>query len=241
MNLNAKPGKVAGVLLEPIQGEGGIIIPDDDYLPKVMRLCQNRNTLLMLDEVQTGFGRTGKNFAFEHYGIKPDILILAKSLGGGAAPASAILAKKDLSFDDGKTTHDIFSYLAEDGPGEEGQTWMGSALVSQAILASIKNLCDNNLAKIAARNGMWFISKLKDLQKKYPYVITDVRGKGLMIGVDFTIPGRDLSHALLKEGVWAYYTGYDGKTLRFLPPLITPPEVLSDIVSRLDRAIKRFI
>ena len=230
---------IAAVLLEPIQGEGGINIPDDDYLPKVAALCREHGVLFILDEVQTGFGRTGKNFAFEHHdGLKPDILALGKALGGGALSASATLARTDVSFDGGKTTHDLFSYF---GPGREGQTWLGADTVCMAILASIKELCDKDHAALAAENGARFIAELKELQEKYPRLITDVRGKGLMVGADFTIPGRTLSHALLDEGVWAYYTGPEKKTLRFLPPLVTPPEVLSEVVVRLERALLRLL
>ncbi|MBI3020279.1 MAG: aspartate aminotransferase family protein, partial [Parcubacteria group bacterium] len=245
--------RIAGVLLEPIQGEGGIIIPDSDYLLKVRELCSWHNALLILDEIQTGFGRTGKNFAFEHSGVTPDILLLAKALGGGAVPASAILGRKDVLLDCGTKEYDVLSYLAIDGAGEEGATWAGSALVSTAILASIKELCDERLAERAAENGARFIAELKKLKRKYP-LITDVRGKGLMVGVDFAAPpaegplfsvkglkGRSVSYALLREGVWAYYTGETGQTLRFLPPLATPPEVLSEVVLRLERAIQSFI
>lgn len=244
--------RIAAVLLEPIQGEGGIIIPNSDYLLKVKELCSWDNALLILDEIQTGFGRTGKNFAFEHSGVVPDILLLAKALGGGAIPASAIIGRKDVVLNDragNAKEYDILSYLAIDDAGEEGATWAGSALVCMAILASIKELCDNNLAEKAAESGVRFVEELKALQKKYP-LITDVRGKGLMVGIDFSAPnadgrlgvkGRAVSHALLSEGVWAYYTGDKGQTLRFLPPLATPPEVLSDVVLRLERAVQSFI
>ena len=109
-----------------------------------------------------------------------------------------------------------------------------------AILAAIKELCDKNLAELAAKNGARLIAELQELQTRYPNLITAVRGKGLMVGVDFSLPGRALSHALLREGVWAYYTGKEKKTLRFLPPLVTPSEVLSGVVRRLERALLQF-
>ncbi len=238
--LETHRGLVAGVLLEPIQGEGGIIIPDDEYLPQVEKLCRKHGVLFILDEIQTGFGRTGKNFAFEHYGVTPDILTVAKALGGGALPASAIIGRKDVVFDGDPKIYDMLAHLAIDGSGEDGATWSGAAEICMAVLASIKELCDRDLAALAAENGTRFISELKALQKRYP-VITEVRGKGLMVGVDFSIPGRALSHALLEEGVWAYYTGSEGRTIRFLPPLATPPIVLSEVVARLERALVQFL
>ncbi len=231
---------IAGVLLEPIQGECGIIVPDDDYLPRVRKLCHDHGALFMLDEVQTGFGRTGKNFAFEHSEAEPDILILGKALGGGVLPVSAIMGTKHAGFRGDRGDYDVLSYLAADGPGEEGSTWSGAALACVAILAAIKELSDGNLANLAAKNGARFMGELQELQTKNPDLITDVRGKGLMVGVDFTLPGRELSHALLREGVWAHYTGkQEKKTLRFLPPLGTPPEVLSDVVLRLECALSK--
>lgn len=233
-------GHVAGVLLEPIQGEGGVNIPDDDYLPQVEKLCRKHGVVFILDEIQTGFGRTGKNFAFEHYGVTPDILTVAKALGGGALPASAIIGRKDVVFDGDPTTYDMLAHLATDGPGEEGATWSGAALISLAILASIRELCDKDLAALAAESGARFIADLKELWRKYPRLITDVRGKGLMVGVDFAISGREISRELLKEDVWAAATGKEGRTIRFLPPLAIPPEVLSEVVGRLERVLFRF-
>ncbi|HEY4474288.1 MAG: hypothetical protein A3G11_00920 [Candidatus Lloydbacteria bacterium RIFCSPLOWO2_12_FULL_51_9] len=230
-----KGSSIAGVLLEPIQGEAGIFLPDDSYLKHVEYLCRRHGALFMLDEIQTGFGRTGKNFAFEHYGVKPDILLLGKALGGGVMPVSAILARTDVSFGVDTRVFDLFE--ATIGVGEEGQTWSGSALSCFAILAAIRNLCDKNLAGLALEHGGHFVSELLELQKKWPKVITEVRGKGLMVGVDFTIHGREVSHALLREGVWACATGETGHTVRFLPPLMTPTEVLSDVVVRLGKAL----
>ena len=109
-----------------------------------------------------------------------------------------------------------------------------------AILASIKELCDRDLAALAAENGARFIADLKELWKKSPRLITDVRGKGLMVGADFAIPGRTVSEMLLQENVWAAATGKEGKTLRFLPPLVTPPSVLTEVVERLERVLSQF-
>lgn len=231
---------VAGVLLEPIQGEAGIIVPDDDYLPRVEKLCRKHGVLFIIDEIQTGFGRTGKNFAFEHYGVTPDILTVAKALGGGALPASAIIGRKDVVFDGNPTRYDMLAHLAVDGTGEEGATWSGAALVCMAVLASIRDLCDKNLAARAAESGARFTRDLNELKEKYPNLITDVRDKGLMIGVDFTVPGRDISRMLIEEGVWAAATGKEGQTIRFLPMLAVPPEVLSEVVKRLERVLSQF-
>lgn len=235
--LETHRGLVAGVLLEPIQGEGGIIIPDDEYLPQVEKLCRKHGVLFILDEIQTGFGRTGKNFAFEHYGVTPDIVTVAKALGGGVLPASAIIGRKDVVFDGDPKIYDMLAHLAIDGAGEEGATWSGAAEICMAVLASIKELCDRDLAELAAENGARFTAEMKELKKKYPRLIMDVRGKGLMVGVDFSIPGRTISRDLLEEGVWAAATGKEGRTIRFLPPLATPPFVLTEIVRRLERVL----
>lgn len=215
--LKQNSGCVACVLLEPIQGEGGIIIPPQDYLPRAQELCREYETLFALDEIQTGFGRTGKDFAYQHYqGVTPDLVVVAKALGAGLVPASALIGRKDI--------------LGCLNPGDEGSTWSASPLVCMGILIAIKETCDQKLANNARDRGEYLLSRLGLLRDKFPRVVKEVRGKGLMIAVEFSQSAewvRAFSHRLLENGVMAFPT--HGTIVRVLPPLCVTTGVAGEI------------
>ncbi|MBI2109372.1 MAG: aspartate aminotransferase family protein [Parcubacteria group bacterium] len=218
-------GEVAAVILEPIQGEGGVRVPDGTYLKEVESLCHKNNVLFILDEIQTGFGRAGADFAFEYYKVKPDLLCAGKAAGGGIVPVSFVAGKKE-----------VMSVIK---PGTEGATWSATPIQCLAVMLAIKELSDNKLSEQSAEKGAYALALLKKLQEKYPDVITDIRGKGLFIGVDTIYDGKKLSAALLEEGLWAKETGEDGKTLRLSPPLIIPEGELDRAVSIFEKALLR--
>jgi acetylornithine/N-succinyldiaminopimelate aminotransferase len=194
--------KTCAVLLEPIQAEGGVNIPDDDYLKKVQSWCREKGILLILDEVQTGAGRTGTLFAYEQYGVEPDIMALAKGIGSGV-PIGAFLAKEAVS---------VFS------PGEHGSTYGGNPLVCAAAYAALKYLIDHNIPAQAKRIGNYFLTKLGSLKQQFDF-ITDVRGRGLLIALEFNQEiGDKLQLALLDRGLLV--NRLKPNAVRFMPPLI---------------------
>ena len=213
--------KTCAVLLEPIQGEGGIKMPSVDYLKKVRELCDNNGTLLILDEIQTGIGRTGALFAYEHYGIEPDIITLAKGLGGGVA-IGAVLAKD--------------SVAASFKPGTHGSTFGGNPLACAGALATVETLLEDGfLLDNCRRIGKYFRDTLEKLKSEYPDTITEVRGKGLMLGLELTKEGAPIVEECAKRGFLINCTA--GNVLRFTPPLIITEkeidlliEVLADIL-----------
>ena len=188
--------------MEPIQGEGGVNIPDDDYLGKVQSWCREKGILLILDEVQTGFGRTGTLFAHEQYGVEPDIMALAKGLGSGV-PIGAFLAKEECS---------VFSL------GEHGSTYGGNPLICAAAHAALKYLIDHNIPAHAKQIGSYFLAKLQGLKQQFDF-ITDVRGRGLLIALEFNQEiGDKLQLALLDRGLLV--NRLKPNAVRFIPPLI---------------------
>lgn len=216
---------VAGFIVEPIQGEAGVIIPPKGYLKKVSELCKEYDVLLILDEIQTGFGRTGSDWVFEREDVKPDLLCGGKADGGGIVPVSFVAGRKE-----------VMSVIQ---PGTEGATWSGTPIQCVALMAAIKELSDNNLSKQSKEKGEYFLSLLKDLAHKYPHRITEIRGVGLFVGVDTIHDGKKLSVALLEEGLWAKETGEYGQTLRFSPPLIIPKDELARAVLIFEKALLR--
>ena len=202
------------IMLEIIQGEGGINLPSPEYLQGIQELCQKYKLLLIIDEVQTGMGRTGKAFAFQHYGLKPDIISMAKALGNGV-PLGAIAAKAEIA--------DCFT------PGDHGTTFGGNPLATAAGLASAEILlADDFLAQVTA-NGTYFQNALKDLQAQHPDKIADVRGLGLMLGCELTINAKDVSAQLLEQGVLVNTIGEH--ILRFVPPLIITKTEIDEFIS----------
>ncbi len=204
----------AGLILEPIQGEGGVIIPGDDYLKEVREICDDKNVLLILDEVQTGFGRTGKWFAREHSGITPDIMTMAKAMGGGF-PMGAMLACEDVA--------------ANFVRGDHASTFGGSALACAAALANIDVIKKEKLVQRSHDMGNYLVSKLRQLNKDY---ILEIRGKGLMVGMELSIKCEDIVAGAREKGVLLNCTSES--VLRFVPPLTITKQQLDKVVSVLD-------
>lgn len=205
------------VMLEPIQGESGVKIPDPDYLRKVRKLCDKHGILLILDEVQTGMGRTGKLFAYEHYGMTPDIMTLAKGLGGGA-PIGAMLATDKIA--------------AAFEPGTHGSTFGGNPLACSAAIATIGVLIEDDFVLDQCRRmGKYFKKRLEELKKEFPSIVADVRGIGLLVGMELTKDGTPLVKACMERGLLINCTA--GNILRFMPPLIITEKDIDHLIDIL--------
>ena len=215
--------KTCAVMLEPIQGEGGVNMPDPGYLQAVRDLCDQTGALLIFDEIQTGMGRTGKLLACQEFGVKPDIVTLAKGLGGGV-PIGAFL-----------TTNAIASAFHA---GDHGSTFGGNPLAAAAANAVLDAVVQEDLAGNAAAMGCYFIDELKKLQIKYPGLITEVRGCGLIIGMELTRPGREVVNSCLAEGAIINCTG--GNVLRFVPPLTINRDHIDELIVILDKVLEEF-
>lgn len=196
----------AAVLLEPIQGEGGVNPATPEYLRGVRALCDEHGLLLILDEVQCGLGRSGRLFAYEHYGITPDMMTLAKALGGGF-PIGALLA-----------TEEAASGFA---PGDHASTFGGNPLACAAALAAVHTIIEDSLPEHAERMGAYFTGRLRELQSGYNFV-KEVRGKGLMIGMELTVKGAGIVNRCRERGLLINCIGEH--TLRFVPPLVVTEE-----------------
>jgi len=217
--------KTAAIMIEPIQGEGGVNIPDKDYLKHLREICNSKGILLVLDEVQTGIGRTGKLFAYQHSGIEPDIITLAKGLGGGL-PIGAMLAKDFVA--------------AAFTPGTHASTFGGTPLVCSAAIEVIKILTEDDLMLDNCRRmGIYLVAELNDLKLKYPHLIKDVRGKGLITGMELNISGETIVTECIKRGIIINCTMEN--VLRFLPPLdISQPDInkLTDTLTDVFKNIR---
>jgi ornithine--oxo-acid transaminase len=214
----------AAFLVEPVQGEAGIIVPPEGYLTEAARICKAHDVLLIVDEVQTGLGRTGKVLAIHHEGVKPDGIILGKALGGGLLPVSAFCARE--------------SVMGVFKPGDHGSTFGGNALGAAVGLAALEVLVDEKLADRAAAMGAYLLKRLKSIQSP---VVTDVRGKGLLIGIELDpkrVSGRQFVETLLRHGVLSKDT--HGTVARFAPPLIVEREDLDWGVDRIRDALKEY-
>lgn len=212
----------AAVLFEPVQGEGGIIEPPQNWLSDVRNICDKNNVLMILDEVQSGLGRTGKLFAFEHANIRPDGLILGKALGGGFMPVSVFLSSKD-----------VLQWM---NPGSHGSTFGGNPLGSAIAKRSLELLYEEDLIENSRIMGEYFKNSLLQLNSK---IIKEVRGKGLWLGVEIDpkfISGKDLSKLLLKKGILCKETRET--TIRFAPPLIIKKDEIDWAVEIIGDAFK---
>lgn len=215
--------KTAAVILEPIQGEGGVREPSADYLSQARKICDERGALLIFDEVQTGAGRTGAFLACEHYNAAPDICTMAKGLGGGVA-IGALLAKDGIA-------HSF-------GPGTHASTFGGNPLATAAALAVVETMHSDGILEQCQITGQYFKEQLQQLASVHS-IIKDVRGRGLLIGVEFAngIKAIDIVKAFIEEG---FLTGIAGeKVLRFAPPLIIEKNEINSAVVALDRILKR--
>ncbi len=211
-----------GFLVEPIQGEAGIIVPHEGYIGEAARLCKENNVLLMLDEIQTGLGRTGKLFCYEYDGAKPDILIVGKALGGGLYPVSGILA--------GKQVMDVFT------PGDHGSTFGGNPLACAIGAEALRVIVEEDLPSKAAEAGNYFMEKLKAI--KSPHV-KEVRGKGLLIGVEIketSGTARPFCERLMELGILAKETHH--QVIRFAPPLVITKDEIDWAIERIRQVLE---
>jgi putrescine aminotransferase len=219
---------IAAFIVEPVQGEAGAIVPPDDYLPKVRELCDKHDVLLILDEVQTGMGRTGRIFACEHWGVVPDILCLGKSLGGGVMPLSAFMS-----------TPKIWKVL-EDNPFIHSSTFGGNPLACAAGIAAINVMIEEDLPRQAEEKGKFLMKRLRSLKALYPDVLKEVTGKGLLIGLEFHDKnvGYRIASGLFKRGVLVAGTLLGARTVRIEPALNISMHLLEKMLDRLDDTLK---
>ena len=211
----------AAVLLEPIQGEGGVIIPREGYLKKVSEICKINNVLLMVDEIQTGLGRTGKLFASDHENVRPDVVIIGKALSGGFYPVSAILADEAI--------------LGLFTPGEHGSTFGGNPLAVAVARTALKVIVDEKLIENSATLGEYFADQLAEIPST---LIKEVRGKGLLIGVELYKEAggaRRFCEALKEEGILAKET--HDNVIRFAPPLIINKETIDWALQKIRKVL----
>lgn len=211
---------VCAVLLEPIQGEGGVHVPPDEYLQQVRALCDKHDALLIFDEVQTGVARTGKWFAYMHSGVKPDILTFAKGIGGGF-PVAGFAVPERLAH--------VFK------PGDHGGTFGGNPLACAAVYATLTTIKSEGLVDKVAEKGEYFKNELRKLQEKYPDKVTDVRGCGLMLGMEVAGEGKPIVESCLANNVIVNCTA--GNVIRIVPPLIISKEEIDIVVAALDKAL----
>jgi len=211
--------RTCGVILEPIQGEGGVNVPDDNYLKEVQRWCREKGIPFILDEIQTGVGRTGTLFAYQQYGVEPDIMTLAKGLGSGV-PIGAFLAKEHVS---------VFA------PGEHGSTFGGNPLVCAAAYATLKYIIEHDVPGKVKRVGNYFSSRLNSLKQQFDF-ITDVRGRGLLIALEFDSEiAEEITMACLERGLLVNKVKPDA--IRFIPPLIITEEEVNKAISILENTL----
>lgn len=211
---------VCAVLLEPIQGEGGVHVPPAEYLQQVRALCDKHDALLIFDEVQTGVARTGKWFAYMHSGVKPDILTFAKGIGGGF-PVAGFAVPERLAH--------VFK------PGDHGGTFGGNPLACAAVYATLTTIKSEGLVDKVAEKGEYFKNELRKLQEKYPDKVTDVRGCGLMLGMEVAGEGKPIVESCLANNVIVNCTA--GNVIRIVPPLIISKEEIDIVVAALDKAL----
>jgi len=219
---NAISDKTIAFMVEPIQGEGGVIVPPEGYLSEIREISNENNILLILDEIQTGFGRTGKMFAYQYENAKPDILIVGKALGGGVYPVSAILANNDIM--------SVFN------PGDHGSTFGGNPLAAAVGMAAIDVLVEEKLPERSKELGEYFKKCLIDIDSP---IVKEVRGKGLMIGVEIRKEygtARTICEKLMKEGILCKET--HEQTIRFTPPLIINKSELDWAITKIKNVLK---
>lgn len=215
--------KTCAVMLEAIQGEGGVHVPDPDYLPKVRALCDKYNAVLIFDEVQCGMGRTGTFFGCQQFGVKPDIVTLAKGLAGGV-PIGAFMA-----------TDKVASAFHA---GDHGSTFGGNPLACAAACVVLDALIDGNLMENAKEIGAYLQSKFEAYKAKYPNLIKEVRGRGLILGMELTRPGREIANECLDYGAIINCTA--GNVLRFVPPLNITKAHVDELISVLDKVLPKY-
>ncbi len=208
-------------MLEPVQGEGGVIVPPEGYLKSAFELCKKNNVLFITDEIQTGLGRTGRLFAYEHEGIKPDMVIIGKALSGGCYPVSAVLSSKEI--------------LGVFKPGDHGSTFGGNPLGAAIARESIKVIIEEKLVDNSSQMGDYFQKKLKTIKSNH---VKEIRGKGLFIGVELKPEAkgaRRFCEALMKKGILCKETHEN--VIRFAPPLVIKKEDIDWALERVEEVL----
>lgn len=213
-------GKTCAVVVEPVQGEGGLNVAEGEFLKQLRNICTEKDILLIFDEIQCGMARTGKLFAYEHFGVEPDIMSLAKALGNGF-PIGAVLATEK--------TASAFS------PGDHGTTFGGNPLACSAALATLKYILQEKLWEAVEHKGDYFKEQLQKIVEKYSWV-KRVKGKGLMLGLELEIEGAPFVQKMAEEGILINCTA--GKVLRFLPPFVVEKEDIQKTVETLEKILK---
>jgi acetylornithine/N-succinyldiaminopimelate aminotransferase len=212
--------KTCGVLVEPIQGESGVLIPDPGYLPGIRRICDEKGLLMIADEVQTGIGRTGTLFACEQTEVVPDMITLAKALGNGF-PIGALLAKQNIA--------------AAFVPGSHGSTFGGNPLACAAALATLETILEEGILDNCRKVGEYFLARLGELKNKHSR-IREVRGQGLILAIALTVPGAEFVDKCMEKGLLINCT--NGNVLRFVPPLILTRQDVDRAVGILDGVLE---
>jgi putrescine aminotransferase len=219
---------IAGVVLEPVQGEAGGVVPPNDYLPRAREACTRYGALLIADEIQTGMGRTGKLWGVDHWNVEPDIMCLGKSLGGGVMPLSAFIANPT-----------VWEVMIPN-PIIHSTTFGGNPLACAVGLAAIQVTLEEDLPGQAAAKGEWLLGELAALQTRYPQVLADAHGKGLLIGMEFPVQeiGWMVAAGLFKRGVLVAGTYSKAQVIRIEPALGIPKATLQEMLNRLEATFK---
>ncbi|HEX9774698.1 MAG TPA: aminotransferase class III-fold pyridoxal phosphate-dependent enzyme [Actinomycetota bacterium] len=220
----AHGAELAAVVLEPIQGEAGAVVPPDDFLPRVRAACDAAGVLLIADEVQTGLGRTGELWASDHWGLEPDIVCVAKSLGGGVMPVGAIVGRAE-----------VWKSL-EPNPFLHTSTFGGSPLACAASIASVHVILRDRLWEAAARKGAWLMERLEELRSRFPATLAGLRGRGLLIGMVFPDheTGYRVAAELFRRGILVAGTQVSATTIRIEPALTIEQSLLDEVIARLE-------
>nr|HID59337.1 aspartate aminotransferase family protein [Desulfobacterales bacterium] len=221
---NAINDKTCAIMLEPIQGEGGVRCPSRSYLKDIREICNEQGILLILDEVQTGMGRTGTLFAYEQFGVEPDIMTLAKALANGL-PMGAMLATEKVA--------------KAFGPGSHASTFGGNPLVASVALCVLKILFEDNVLRHCQETGKYFKDRLDGLKLKYPFIIKEIRGKGLLLGMEIDGDGSSIVNSCMERGFLINCT--QRNVLRFIPPLIISRDEIDDLITCLDQIFKEMV
>jgi ornithine--oxo-acid transaminase len=207
-----------GFMVEPIQGEGGVVLPPEGYLSAAADICARHNVLLIADEIQTGLGRTGKLFASEHEGVRPDVMIIGKALSGGFYPVSAVLTDKDI--------------LGLFRPGDHGSTFGGNPLGSAIGRAALQVITEENLVERSRELGAYFKGRLERIESN---LVKEVRGKGLFIGVELHVAARPYAEALQERGILCKET--HETVLRFAPPLVITKDEIDWVAAHIEAVL----
>ncbi|MFX1321927.1 MAG: ornithine--oxo-acid transaminase [Promethearchaeota archaeon] len=222
--LEIGPETIAAFLFEPLQGEAGVKVPPEGFLKEVREICSKYNVLMMVDEIQTGFGRTGELFACDHENVKPDMMLLGKALGGGVYPVSAVVTTRDI------IGPDVIK------PGTHGSTFGGNPLASAVGMKSLDVHLRENLPERAKKMGAYFMKRLKEIAEKRTKIpVKEVRGKGLLIAIEFEENARQIVEELMENGILAKDT--HATIIRFAPPLIITKEQIDWAVDIIEKVL----